>query len=701
MKPSRFHLGAYLSVAPLVLLSLSFPCSSRAQIPAWTGIIDPTRAINWSNAGFSIPSYTVPCVTQPTLLTGSGNDAANTTAIQNALNSCDATHNVVNIPAGTYYVAGVTFGTKGFQVLRGSGANQTSLIFTAEAGCGGLSHGVCMIAPNWTYSGAGNVQPGGSNACTWSSGYAQGTAILTLTNCGSAPPLNQTMILDQANDTSDTSGVYICDGGSSNCTYEGAANANGRVISGHTYSETQTVLVTGVIALGGGSYTVTISPGVYSTNIRSSQTPGAWWPGFVQNDGVENMTLDGTPLTDDGGGILGFFSCYQCWATGVEFKDAWRQAVWIYQSKNIVVRSNYFYGAQSHASVSYNIEPDLSSDFLVENNIMQQTTTPINLNGSDSGAVVDYNFGVDQIYSDGTWSWPIFMGHGPASNFNLFEGNIVNGVQLDNASGPSDQTTNFRNLYPGKQAGTANLTVPIVYRALARNNNFVGNVLGTAGFHTTYQVYATSTTAFSGASNEFVSIYDLGGGGTGDVCSLNPGQSTLCDPLTYSTLMRWGNYDTVNAATQWNSTEASPISNTYINANFTSSYFSSLGHTLPSSLIYSSAPPWWPSGKAFPSIGPDVTTGNVGTCSGGTYAGWLATSSGQCTGGTLSAGWASHALSNPAMDCYLTTMAGPLNGSGPGLSFNAATCYGGATAPPPGKGPGAPTIISAVPITAS
>ena len=378
MKSPRFHLGAFLFAAPLLVLSLSFSVDCRAQ-QQWSGIIDPSRAESWqTNAGFTIPAYTVPCATQPSLLAGSTNDSANTTAIQNALNSCDSAHNVVNLPAGTYYVAGITFGTQGFEVLRGAGANQTHLIFTAEAGCAGMSHGVCMLAANWTYSGAGNVLPGGSSQCTWTAGYAQGTTSITLSSCGSAPPLNQTLILDQANDTSDTGGVYMCDGSTSNCTYEGARNADGRVINGNLYSETQVVTVKGVTSLGSGSYTVTISPGVYSTNIRASQTPGAWWPGFIQNTGIENLTLDGTELTDNGGGLLSMFSCYQCWAKGIEFIGAWRNAVFLYQSQHDVVRDSYFYGAQSHASTSYNIESDLSSDFLVENNIMQQTTTPLN-----------------------------------------------------------------------------------------------------------------------------------------------------------------------------------------------------------------------------------------------------------------------------------------------------------------------------------
>ena len=79
-----------------------------------------------------------------------------------------------------------------------------------------------MVASNWTYNGASNVLPPcGSNQCTWTAGYAQGTTSITLSNCGGTPPMGQTIVLDQADDASDTGGVYMCDGSTPDCTYEG------------------------------------------------------------------------------------------------------------------------------------------------------------------------------------------------------------------------------------------------------------------------------------------------------------------------------------------------------------------------------------------------------------------------------------------------------------------------------------------------
>jgi hypothetical protein len=677
-------------LALIFTVSLLLPVSLQAQ--AWSNFLDSSRAISWA-PGFTIPSYTTACPTQPILQTGSSNAAANTTAINNALASCTSTQNVVNLPAGTYYVNSITFGTQGQQVLRGAGAGTgggaTYLYILSTAPCG--EGGICMVSSSPLYNGSAAVlPPSGTAQCRWSAGYTQGTTSITLSSCGGTPPLNQTIILDQANDsTTDTAGIWLCDAqtgssGTYTCTYKvyGSGNSNGRVIGGVDYSQQQIVYTTGVTSLGGGSYTVTISPGVYFTNIRSGQSPGAWWPGFVQNDGIENLTLDYSQSTAGANsyGAVGMYNCYECWMKGVQSIDAGRDHVFLYQSAKDVVRDSYFYQSQSHSSVSYTVEVVEASDGLIENTISQQVTTPI-IFGQGSGFVVGYNYAVDDVFSGSSLN-PAYHSHNAGNEFNLWEGNMMPGIAADNAWGTSFQGTIFRNSLPGWANGYTQNTIPLQVASWSRDFNFIGNILGQPSYHTNYQLYATGTTSGVNLGDNGVSIYSFGigtfsGGGT---CP--GGGEPLCDSLTFPTTMRWGNYDVVNAATRWNSTEASPAANTYVNANFTSSYFSTLSQTLPASLYYSSTPSWWTSGKNWPGIGPDVSSGNVGICT-GTYAGAQATSAGQCTGGTLSTAWASHVTSIPAQDCYLNVMGGPPDGSGSVLNFNANTCYPPADPPQP------------------
>jgi hypothetical protein len=217
-------------------------------------------------------------------------------------------------------------------------------------------------------------------------------------------------------------------------------------------------------------------------------------------------------------------------------------------------------------------------------------------------------------------------------------------------------------------------TQSFVDRSFSRAHNLIGNVLGQPSYHDTYESYATSTSGGVNTNKLSTSIYSLGWTGAGETTSGTCTLAPNCDSVVRPTLMRWGNYDTVTAGVKWDSTEASPAAVAYVNANFSSGYFGSLAHTLPASLYYSSQPSWWPSGKAWPPIGPDVATGNLGTCS-GTYSGAQGTSSSQCTGGTLTGAWAAHANSIPAQDCYLKLMGGPPDGSGSMLTFDANACY--------------------------
>jgi len=685
----RIFLGNRSKELRFLALLLILPAVSQiAFSQAWSTFLDHSRAIDWSSAGFTIPNYTANCSVQPSLTAdNSGAASANTQAIQSALASCDATHNVVKIPSGTYYVAGITFGTQGHQVLRGAGPNATTLIGAADTSCGGFAGGICMIDATHSYAGDSSATPpSGSRQCAWTAGYAQNSTSLTFSNCGGAPPLNATIILDQANDTSDTGGVYICDVNTSNCGYEGTSggNNNGRFINGVTHSEQQVTYTTGVTNNGNGTYTVTISPGVYFSNIRSSQAPGVWWAGTVRNDGLENLTIDGTALPHTN---ITLYDCYQCWVKNVRSKNAARAHVVLYQSMGDVVRDSYFYQSQSHASQSYVVESDESSAFLVENNIFQQVSNALMFN-QGSGAVIDYNLSVDNVTTGSGYVTAAYTSHGAGNGMILWEGNDFLGIWADDAWGSSDQQTLFRNMLTGWQKGGTTVTNPIVSRSFVRGQSIVGNVLGQPGYHKQYQEYATSTSAISGSSNENTSIYSIGLAGQQ---SCSDESVTTCDPIAFNTLMRWGNWDVVKGATQWNSTEASPAAGAYLSANFSSNYFGSLAHTLPSSLYYQSTPAWWPAGKPWPPVGPDVSSGNLGVCNGGTYAGAQATAASQCSGGTFSIAWAAHANSIPAQDCYLNVMHGPADGTGNVLNFDANQCYSSSATSGSGKVPAAPT----------
>jgi hypothetical protein len=107
-----------LLLIPLLL------ASSLVFGQAWSGILDPSRAIDWSQAGVvgGIPSRTTLCTTTActTLNTPANVTAANINA---AIASAPA-NTVVLLPAGTFNVSsGIDFAHKSNITLRGQGPN--------------------------------------------------------------------------------------------------------------------------------------------------------------------------------------------------------------------------------------------------------------------------------------------------------------------------------------------------------------------------------------------------------------------------------------------------------------------------------------------------------------------------------------------------------------------------------------------------
>src|SRR5438876_3119335 len=93
------------------LLIIVIPMAAHAQ--PWSGILDPSRAIDWSNAGIpgGIPNRTTVCATINAGTYGNGGADA-TAGIQNALNNCapgatqESQAKVLKLSAGKFLLNG-------------------------------------------------------------------------------------------------------------------------------------------------------------------------------------------------------------------------------------------------------------------------------------------------------------------------------------------------------------------------------------------------------------------------------------------------------------------------------------------------------------------------------------------------------------------------------------------------------------------
>jgi hypothetical protein len=361
--------------------------------------------------------------------------------------------------------------------------------------------------------------------------------------------------------------------------------------------------------------------------------------------------------------------------------------------------------------------------------------------------VIDYNFDVDNAYGTGSgYIVPPFFLHSGGDVMNLWEGNIGPGFSTDNIHGTHHFETVFRNTLPGWQSncpgvsgGCVVQTIPITLTAGSRYMNIVGNVLGqaatpltgTKNFHTSYSCNATSTAECS-VSYQMNGSHDAMIYATGYIfntyspvayafCNSLPAGSCTTrgtgatstpygdwDAQVYGYLLRWGNYDVVTGAVRWcgnssdtgwtttcgSSSEIPTTLSSYSNAVPSYGDTGAGQSAMPASFYYSSKPSFLSSSVPWPVTGPDVSGGNLGNCSGGSYSGMAATTASQC-GASLVTAWAGHANANQAMLCYLNTMGGPPDGTGSVLSFNAASCYGTQTQAPPVS---PPTSVTAVPV---
>lgn len=611
------------------LVLLLVICSSQfSAAQNWSGIIDPTRAVNWGNVGISggIPVRNTVCTTL--------NPGATAAQINTALSGC-STGQVVFLNAGTYNLSvGIHIIAKSNVTLRGAGADQTKLVFTGSDSCSGLNSDICIQGDNSLFGGSSGLNP--DNTATWTAAsYAKGQTQITMSSTANLS-VGKTILLDQCNDGLSGSGcsgtetdpgtIWVCDSVAAGCNDDGPSGGpTGAQRTGR--DQQQLVTVTNIA----GSV-VTFSPGLYMPNWAAARSPGAMWA-TTQNaaDGVENLSVDHTNSTTQAG--IAIWNCNGCWVSGVRSITPLRSHVWIVISPRTVVRDNYFYGSQSTHSEGYGIEAYSSSDSLFENNIFQHMPSPQMINGTCSGCVAGYNYSIND-FNDASFLFNSATLHAGGDDTTLFEGNIGNSYRGDLFHGSHNMNTAFRNYWNGWETGITGGLVALYLDPFSRYFNVIGNVLGRTGTHTIYQE--------TPAGGSGTPIYIIGAG------TVNI--STGGDQKTVDTLMRWGNYDTVNAAVRFVSAEVPSGLALYANAVPAS-------QVLPASFYLNAKPSWFPGTKAWPPIGPDVLSGNV-------------------------SGVGGHANTIPAQDCYSAVMGGPVDGSGNALNFNAAACYTASGSPP-------------------
>jgi hypothetical protein len=556
-------------------------------------------------------------------------------------------------------------------------------------------------------SGDGSYPGGPTTAYNWTGGFSQGTTQITLSSV-SGIVLNKTLLVLNQCDTGfsgsscttgasiDNGNYFVCSAlyNSNNGTGCGANGPDTGAWRSNDF-EQELVTVTAINAGGCGATCVTISHPLFHPNWSAGQSPQAILITPVVQVGVEDMSIDGSSSSSNQTGI-GLQNALQCWVSGVMVSNMYEFAVYGLDISHTTIKDGYFFHSNGHPD-AYAIRTTVADSDLIQNNIIQQWKNAYACDGPCVGEVIAYNFSVDQIVpgaSDQMWGFA--WTHSAGDDFMLREGNAGDQAQDDNVHGTHLNQTSLRNFFWGFEScingstGGSNCgsnsvkdmtSTAFVESSGVRYANNVGNVLGTPGFTNVYQ----TSSPFGGFA-----AWNIGGG--------NGSVGLPMDPLVSSTMLRWGNWDVVNNAALYCTGAGTPIAACPENDRGDKAPLypglSNPSTSIPASFYQNSKPSWFGS-IPWPAIGPDVTGGNVGQCSGTinstAQAGLPGTSDSQCPAGSLKTAWGGHVNANPAMSCYLNAMGGPPDGTGPALAFDPNACYRGSTA----TGPEAPTGLSA------
>jgi Pectate lyase superfamily protein len=637
-----------------LLIPIIFAVSFQGYAQLWSGIVNPTRAIDWSTAGIAggIPSG---AWTQAgaTLSAGSGDQ---TSAIQAALNACGTNHYVL-LAAGTFLLnGGLTVPSN--CALRGSGASQT--ILNAKSS----NANDIMLGTNW---------PTFSNTVSITGGTAQGSTSITVAST-SGISVGSYVVISQLND-----GVIVNQNGSEGpCTWcDGGQTSDGSRVQGQI---SQVTSVSGA-AIG-------INPGLF---VAYTRTPTAvTLSGMVQYAGVENLQIYTNDTHTSNPSNIEIESCAYCWVSGVESNYTDGDHIDIDFSYHFMVVNSYFSGTWGNGPGQFDHGLAIrtkSTGGVIQNNIFERTGILEPQRGA-AGNVLAFNY-MTGMYSN---SSPNFLSgnietHGAHVQYNLLEGNVVSKIDLENIWGSNADNTLFRNwvtgadiacnpynaMAPPRQTvvctpmgaqGSAGVNgwweiqfVTAVNSSFSSTyQNFVGDVIGSAAMAALNQYnnpsdpmgHTAVTNAPSVRSYDTVAYgFAFGFGEASDTGGVPIANGVGCDG-SYS----YPCESTLPASTAFYYQEFNNISGS-------AACSGSCGNALPPSFYLSGKPSWWGS-LPWPAIGPDIT------------------------GGTGPGGHTSLTASNPAQNCYLNVMGGVVGGRSP-LTFNPSDCYASSTsqiAPP-------------------
>lgn len=202
----------------------------------------------------------------------------------------------------------------------------------------------------------------------------------------------------------------------------------------------------------------------------------------IRKVGIENLSLERQDINQSQTSNINFKYAADCWVKCVESKQCNFAHVTIEQSTHIYITGSYFYHAFDYGNggKAYGVVLQQGSgDCLIENNIFKRLRHSMLLQSGANGNVLSYNYSLDPHWTGvqlpGNSAGDLVL-HGNYPYANLFEGNIVQNLVIDDSHGVNGPfNTFFRNrieLY-----GIFMNSDPV-----SNQQNFIGNEITNPGF---------------------------------------------------------------------------------------------------------------------------------------------------------------------------------------------------------------------------
>lgn len=527
-----FYWVAAMSLSLLALSSCS-PAEESESHPTPSSLCPADRVADWGRAGVwyngtkGIPTFPVAINVRNAPYNAYGDGVHNdTAAIQAAIQACPAGQ-AVYIPEGTYSI-NAALNLKSNMVVRGAGPDKTKVIQHGNA------HIFTMIGgESYAYT---NVV----------SGYTKGSDTLVVESAGGFQ-VGDIVRLDQLNDPSLVNALGT----------EGLCNWCGR--EGGNRALFEDALVTSI-----NGTSIKLSHPLYHT-FQASLDPelGRQSRSPIRSAGLEDLYIESAAESRSGSGVYMYFAAY-CWVKNIESHNTARKHINMYTTcYGCEIRDSYIHDSKSYGGdYGYGISLSLGSfDTLVENNTVYHVHVPIVIEAGGAGNVIAYNYVERSEHHDPSWFIYHLGTHGAHPHMNLFEGNVVGKVEVDDTWGSGSHNVFLRNRITRQNTGQPVTGDILAVGVLAWNYymTFVGNVLGTVGCPgPVEQIPYTST-----YNNPVLWKIGYTGVSTG-----NP-----TDSKVKATMIRSGNWECPTNAVQWDPNIPD--------------------HTIPDSLYLTGKPSWF------------------------------------------------------------------------------------------------------------